>query len=205
MKSPLGALFGLALFTFVTIGFLCVIGRALILKYDGAVAVTKVTKTDYSSYVAHNSKTVNSPYSVQYRFQVPGSSRWYEHYEPMLVGQPVASVDKDTWLAAKKTGTIRVVYARFAPSFNLPGGSLPGHCGDFQRRARPRMPMEFLASNKGEKGQSTEPCVSPTNAGAGHKFGSWTRALSTTLEREKSYRSCLFPREGDTAGPQASG
>lgn len=164
MKSPLGALFGLALFTFVTIGFLCIIAQALILKYDGAVAVAKVTKTDYSSYVAHNSKTVNSPYSVQYRFQVPGSGRWYDHYEPMLTGKPVASVTKDTWLAAKKTGTIRVVYARFAPSINLPetayptdGIVCPAIAGTFSAGLAFACLWSFWQAIRGKKGKTPSP------------------------------------------------
>jgi hypothetical protein len=112
------ALFAIVFFTVISAGFVYLAARALILKFDGAVAIAEVTDTPYIHHDGHS-------YAVRYRFQVPGSARWYEHEEPMLAGKPRASVRQDTWLAARKTGTIRVVYARHHPSLNLPEAASP--------------------------------------------------------------------------------
>ncbi len=98
-----------------SVGFMCIIARARVLRYGGEVAIAEVTDTPY---IPRTSRSPNSPYGVQYRFQVPGSDRWYQFPEPMLSGTPRATVSQDTWLEAKKTG--RVVYARHHPWLNLP-------------------------------------------------------------------------------------
>ncbi len=108
---------GMILFSVATVGFADLIVRAMLLKFDGATVLAQVLETTES---LGSSRSINSPYAVQYHFQLPGSNRWYRHQELMLVGDPAAEVTKDTWDEAKRTGLIRVMYWRHNPNVNLP-------------------------------------------------------------------------------------
>jgi hypothetical protein len=105
------------MFGSLAVVFIPTIVRALLLKFDGEVATAQVIETDF---MPRTKGSINSPYSIQYHFQLPGSRRWYRHQEAMLIGEPAAKVTKKVWDEAKRSGTIRIVYWRHDPTVNLP-------------------------------------------------------------------------------------
>lgn len=123
------------IFLVVFAGFVSIVATAVELKYDSATVWAQVIETPY---LIQTKRSINSPYAVQYHFQLPGSKRWYRHWELMLRGEPVASVTKQTWEKAKQTGMIKVLYWRHDPNVNLPadpyalnGIVCPGIAGTF--------------------------------------------------------------------------
>jgi hypothetical protein len=117
-KQPaISAVLGMVLFSAAFAGFAYLIVRAAVLKFDGAAVSARVIETTESP---RGMRSINSNYAVQYQFQLPGSNRWYMHQELMLTGRPVAEVTKSTWVEAKRTGLIRVIYWRHDPNVNLP-------------------------------------------------------------------------------------
>jgi hypothetical protein len=115
-QSATSAFLGLLLSFFAFVTLASIIVRALLLKFDGATVSAQVIET---TETFRSMRSINSPYAVQYHFQLPGSKRWYRHQEMMLKGEPAADVTKQTWDEAKRTGMIRVVYWRHNPNVNL--------------------------------------------------------------------------------------
>jgi hypothetical protein len=109
-------------FAILVLPFFTIIGRALLLKADGTTTTAVVLET---AYRATSSRSVNSPFLVQYEFHLPGSKKFYRFWEPMLAGDPAVDVTERVWKAAKRTGTISVVYWPGDPWINLPEDHSP--------------------------------------------------------------------------------
>ena len=113
----MSAVLGAVVFSVAAAAFLPTIIHAITLKFDGEVTTAQVTDTELRTVVT---RSINSPYLVQYRFQAPGSEFWHTHHEAMIVGKPMAEVSADIWDRAKQTGKIQVIYSRHDPDINLP-------------------------------------------------------------------------------------
>lgn len=115
--SIAAAVLGVVLFLGAAAASLPTIIRAITLKFDGAVTQAMVTDTELRTV---STRSINSPYLVQYRFQASDSESWHTDHEAMIVGKPMAEVSADVWNRAKQTGRIQVIYSRHDPDINLP-------------------------------------------------------------------------------------